>query len=240
LRHRFCIKLDMRHFKLLLFCGWMWGTAWPVEEQTVANIRQAIAGELESIVRRHYQNFDIEVAPLDPRLRLPPCDQPLAVTPLGGEIPLGAVAVEVKCQGKHAWTIYARANVRTFQQVARLARPLPKGTVLDQDMVVLEAADTAALRQGYFTNLDAVWGRRLKTSLPKGAVLHPQHLETVKMINKGDAVTIRVNAGALDVRMGGHALMDGELGQKIKVLNDSSQKVVEGIVSGASEVLVVF
>lgn len=233
----------MRNLKILSVCGLLLGldlAAAAMEIQAIASIQQAIVARLESIVRQYHQNFDIQVAPLDPRLRLPRCDQPLAIFPLRGAAPIGAVSVGVECQGAHPWTIYAKANVRVFQQVAVLARPLPKGAVLDQGAVVLESVDTAALRQGYFTSLEQVLGRRLKNSLPKGSVLLPQHLATTKVVSKGDAVTIRVSEGVLDVRMGGHALMDGGLGQRIRVRNDRSQRVVEGVVQGPGEVQVAF
>ncbi len=210
------------------------------EIQTVESIRQAIGAHLESIVRQHHQNFDIEVPPLDSRLHLPRCDQPLAVFLLREAIPAGAVSVGVECRGGHPWTIYAKANIRVFQPVAILARPLPKDTVLDQGMVTLKLTDIAALRQGYFVDIDSVLGQRLKGSLPAGAVLTPHLLESVNLVSKGDAVVLRVSAGALDVRMGGHALMDGKLGQKILVRNDRSQKVVEGVVQGPGEVQVAF
>ncbi|GAB4365224.1 MAG: hypothetical protein Kow0060_22580 [Methylohalobius crimeensis] len=51
---------------------------------------------------------------------------------------------------------------------------------------------------------------------------------------------IRARGGGLDVRMGGHALMDGGLGERIRVRNDRSQRVVEGVVRGPNEVRVVF
>ncbi|GAB6067185.1 hypothetical protein JCM13664_05030 [Methylothermus subterraneus] len=177
---------------------------------------------------------------MDPRLRLPPCDRPLTVVPLHAAVPIGATSVGVECRGGHPWTIYAKANVQVFERVAVLAQALPKGTVLTRDTVVLELVDTGKLQQGYFGNAEAVLGQRLKNSLPKGTVLTPRHLAPVKVVNKGDAVIIRVNTGALEVRMGGHALMDGGLGQRIRVVNDRSQRVVEGIVQGPGEVQVAF
>ncbi|MFN3919497.1 MAG: flagellar basal body P-ring formation chaperone FlgA [Methylohalobius sp.] len=233
----------MRNLKVLSVFGLLLGLDLAVaamEIQAIESIQQAIVAHLESIVRQHHQNFDIKLAPLDSRLRLPRCNQPLAIFPLSEAAPIGAVSVKVECQGAHPWTIYAKANVRVFQQVAVLARALPKGAVLDQGAVVLESVDIATLRQGYFASLEQVLGRRLKNSLPKGSVLIPQHLATTKVISKGDAVTIRVSEGGLDVRMGGHALMDGGLGQRIRVRNDRSQRVVEGVVQGPGEVQVAF
>ncbi|MCX8048206.1 MAG: flagellar basal body P-ring formation chaperone FlgA [Methylohalobius sp.] len=210
------------------------------ELQTTAEIRQTVVEKLESILRQHYQNFDIEVAPLDSRLRLPKCQHPLKVLPMREAVPIGAIAVGVECQGAHPWAIYIKANVRVFQEVAVLTRPLSKGTVLDESAVALKAVDVSRLKQGYFSNLEPVLGKRLHTSLPQGAVLAPSLLASTKVVSKGDQVVIRAVAGALDVRMGGHALADGGLGQKIRVVNDRSQRVIEGTVQGPGEVWVVF
>ncbi|MBN2702415.1 MAG: flagellar basal body P-ring formation protein FlgA [Methylothermaceae bacterium] len=209
-------------------------------QQSLESIRQAVASHLESIIRQEHRDFDIKVNSLDPRLRLTHCDQPLAISLLRDKTPVGAVSVGVACRGSHPWTIYVRANVRLFQKVAVLARSLAKGTVLEEAMVILKRTDIADLRGGYFSTTESALGKRLTRSLPAGAVLTRRELTSLKIVHKGDAVMIRARGGGLDVRMGGHALMDGGLGERIRVRNDRSQRVVEGVVRGPNEVRVVF
>lgn len=228
-------------FPLRLWLIWMLHASMAeAETQSLAEIQQTIRTYLVSILQREYRDFDVAVAPLDPRLKLPRCSKALSVSQMRKTVLLGDVSLKVRCEGEHSWTIYAKAHVSLFRKVVVLAHPLPKGARLTPDVVTLKRFDVSALRQGYIERPETVIGRLLKRRVAEGYVLTPNLLMADKVIHKGDAVMIRALAGALDVRMGGHALMDGEMGQKIRVLNDRTRRVIEAVVHGPSEVRVLF
>jgi len=211
-----------------------------VESQPLEQIREAVGAYLVSILHRDYRDFDVKVAALDPRLRLPKCSKPLAVAAMRKNPPVGNVSLRVRCEGEHPWTIYAKARVSLFKQVLVMARPLPKGARLTADAVTLKRVDVSALRRGYVERAEGIVGRYLRRRLAQGDVLTPDLLAAAKVIRKGESVTIRAVSQVLEVRMGGHALMDGEMGQRIRVRNDRSNRVVEAVVSGPGEVRVLF
>jgi len=208
--------------------------------QSMEEVQKAISSYLVSNLQRQYRDFDVRVASLDSRLQLPECSNALSVTTMRDKMPVGDLALRVRCQGEHPWTIYARAHVSLFKRVLVANRPLTKGTRLTSGVVALKRRDIATLRQGYIETPELVVGRYLKRSIPAGHVLTPALLAAAKVIRKGEAVVIRAQARGLDVRMGGHALMDGEQGQRIRVINDRSRRVVEAIVHGPGEVHVFF
>ncbi|BCX87689.1 flagella basal body P-ring formation protein FlgA [Methylomarinovum tepidoasis] len=208
------------------------------ERQSLAAVRQAIAVQLTPIIRQQWQDFDVHVPPLDPRLHLPACSAPLRIEPLRGEVKPGSLSVRVRCPGDRQWSIYAKAVVRVYQPVITLRQGLPKGTRLTAAAVMLQRQELGKLRQGYFTDPSRVIGLRLRRSLPAGAVLQPQVLVADKLVHRGQAVHIRANLGTLEVSMEGHALMDGARGERIRVRNDRSRQVVEGVVQGPGEVQV--
>jgi len=210
------------------------------ETQSLDEIRQAISNHLVSILQREARDFDVQVASLDPRLNLPRCTDPLTIRTMREKTPVGDVSVRVRCHGEHPWTIYAKAHVSLFRKVLVTTRPLPKGAMLTADSVALQRMDIASLRQGFVERPDVVLGRYLKRRLPAGYVLTLHLMVMAKVIHKGEAVTIRAHSGALDVRMGGHALMDGEKGQRIRVRNDRSKRLVEAVVYGPGDVRVLF
>ncbi len=210
------------------------------ETQSLEQIRQAIEAYLVSILHQEYRDFDVAVASLDPRLKLPKCSKSLFIGTMRKDPPVGNVSLRVRCEGEHPWTIYAKAQVSLFKKVVVLTRPLPKGARLTADSVTLKRMDVAVLRQGYVDRPDQVVGRFLRRRLSPGQVLTPDLLAAAKVIRKGERVMIRALSRVLEVRMGGHALMDGEMGQRIRVRNDRSKRVVEAIVSGPGEVRVLF
>ncbi len=220
--------------------GWWAAAVGATPVQSLAAIGEAVTAQLSSIIRRDHRDFDVSVAPLDPRLRLPRCGRPLEAVPAHGALRPGWISVQVRCRGDHPWTVYVKARVSIYRRVAVLTGDLPRGTRLQPEHVILQRRDLADLRRGYFVAVDAVVGRRLRRSLPRGYVLTPQVLASDTIVHRGEAVVIRARIGALDVRMSGHALADGSEGQRIRVRNDRSKRIVEGIVRKPGEVWVTF
>ena len=73
-----------------------------------------------------YDNVKVQVRPLDERLRLPDCEQPLDTFMPPGAPSLGAVNVGVRCASSQPWTIYVRAHISAQRAVPVLARPLAR------------------------------------------------------------------------------------------------------------------
>jgi flagella basal body P-ring formation protein FlgA len=76
----------------------------------------------------------------------------------------------------------------------------------------------------------------LKTPLIAGRMLTPQMLQADLAIRRGQTVTLAVNNSGVSIRMSGKALMDGALGQRIRVENTNSGRIVEGIVRSREHV----
>ncbi len=208
--------------------------------QELADIRRAMVDYLSSKIRRQYQNFDIQVMALDSRLRLPACQSPLDIFPLRKTVKPGALSVGVRCHGEHPWTIYTKVVIKAFRPVVVLTRSLPRGAIVGVDAVALRRMDVGSLRQGFFPAPELVLGKQLKRPVPAGKVLNPALLTPAKVISKGDKVVIRANSSVLDVRMGGHALTGGAVGESIRVRNDRSNRIVEAVVQGPGLVIVPF
>ena len=208
--------------------------------QKLASIRNAVVDYLSSKIRHLYQDFDIDVSALDSRLKLPVCQRHLEVFPLRGTVKAGAHSVGVRCNGEHPWTIYTKAVIKAYRPVVVLNQALPRGAIIHKDAVALKRVDIGSLRQGYFSEPGQILGKQLKRSLPEGKVLNPAMLTSAKVISKGDKVVIRASSPVLEVRMGGHALMAGAMGESIRVRNDRSNRIIEAIVQGPGQVMVPF
>jgi flagella basal body P-ring formation protein FlgA len=67
-------------------------------------------------------------------------------------------------------------------------------------------------------------------------VVHAGLLKRANLVKRGSKVEIIANFDGLDVRMRGEALADGGRGDRIRVKNLSSGRVVTGTVSGSGVV----
>lgn len=71
-----------------------------------------------------------------------------------------------------------------------------------------------------------------------GTIINSKNLRPQKIIQRGELIMLVATAGQMEVRMSGTALSDGSLGQRVRVKNLSSKRVVEGVVDGPGTVKV--
>jgi len=180
--------------------------------------------------------FEIQVNSLDPRLRMPLCDQQLGATLESPAQPLGRVTVRVRCDGSSPWTVFVPAQVRLFRNVVTVARPLKRDSVGGEQDVSLRERDVGMLNQGYLTSLEQAVGLKVIRPTVIDQVLTPLHLEQAEVVRKGDHVVIIARSGTLSVRMPGEALSKGGISEQIRVRNLNSKRVVKARVTGPGQV----
>lgn len=170
----------------------------------------------------------VEVAPIDPRLQLAACDTPLEAFGYGDGGRSGHVTVGVRCTGTTPWTVYLRATVHRYREVAVLRNALARDAAIGAADVDFVRKDIAELRGGYLSDPTQILDSRAKRALPAGTVLAPGLLTAPRLVRRGQEVLIRSGDGVLAVQMSGEALADGEEGQRIRVRNSRSRRIVEG------------
>lgn len=197
-------------------------------------LEQAVSDYLQrsNIAGRH----EIQINRLDPRLRLPLCDQELTTSLESPAQPIGRVTLRVRCDGSSPWTVFVPGQVRLYREVVTAIRPLKRDNVVTEMDVSLTERDVGLLNQGYLTSLKQAIGKKLTRALLPDQVLAPVHVQQAEVIRKGDQVVISAHSGGISVRMPGEALSDGALGKQISVRNQRSKRVIKGRVTGPGQV----
>ncbi|MBK5000663.1 flagellar basal body P-ring formation protein FlgA [Pseudomonas sp. S31] len=180
--------------------------------------------------------YEIQVNPLDPRLRMPLCSQQLDASLEGSGTPIGRVTVRVRCDSSAPWTVFVPATVRLFRDVVVVTRPLKRENVIGEGDVAMRERDVGTLTQGYLTALDQALGMKMLRPTVIDQILTPQHLEQAEVVRKGDHVVIIAHSGSLSVRMPGEALSKGGLSEQIRVRNLNSKRVIKARVTGPGQV----
>jgi len=179
-----------------------------------------------------YDNPQIAMDALDNRLRLQACDSVLDVFSTKGIVGLGNQTIGVKCNSPVAWTVYVPVKVKVMKSVVVANRPLSSNQLITQGDIKLQKLDIGGLQQGYLNNPQLVIGQQLKYSVAMGTVIKPNSLQAQKVIHRGEQIMLVAMAGQMEVRMSGTALDDATLGERIKVKNSTSKRIVEGVVDG--------
>jgi flagella basal body P-ring formation protein FlgA len=178
---------------------------------------------------------EIEVAPLDSRLRLPACE----AAPVGRLTPgtrsAAQLTIEVHCAAP-AWRQFVAVRVNALERVVIAARPLARLQVVTAEDLAVLPRELASLPAGYFRTAEEVLGHIAQRNVGAGEALSPGAVRAPPLVRRGQSVTLLVRDGGLYVRATGVVLADAGLAERVRVRNVSSSRLVEGVVRSADTV----
>ena len=172
--------------------------------------------------------MQIQVSQLDTRLHLTSCAQPLVAEWSPGSRKIGAVMVTVRCPSTEGWSVIVPATIRINQEVLTAAHPLAAGKILESSDVEMRSVDTTNFGSQLLTQPKDAIGKRLTRATSRGEPLRLQVLATPILVRRGSEVILRAHLGDLEVQASGKALADGAEGQRVRVQNVKSLRIVEG------------
>jgi flagella basal body P-ring formation protein FlgA len=171
----------------------------------------------------------IHVANLDERLRMPDCEQPLRATPATRPVN-GQWNIAVSCAAPRAWTLYVPVRVSQSGTVIVLKHNMRAGEAITADALSVQTRETATLAYGYISDPAQAIGKVMRRPLGAGSPVTPDAIGAPFSVRRGQSVSLICSAGAIEVRSEGRALGDGGTGDRVKVENANSKRVVEGTV----------
>lgn len=187
-----------------------------IAEQFLAKKTKNINGKIE-----------ITVNPLDNRLKLSACQQPIAYLSQGARI-WGKTTVAIRCEAPAAWRIMVKADVKIHTEYLAAAKPLPQGHLIQSADLTLVTGDITAMRAGILTDKEHAIGSTVIRSLQPGAAIWPDQLRTPKAIQQGQTVRIISQGRGFTISGEGHAINSASEGQvaKARMANGS---IIRGI-----------
>ena len=115
-----------------------------------------------------------------------------------------------------------------------------RSTVIQNESLEFVSRRYSQLNYGYYGSAKLLANMEAKRNIRAGQVLTPNVLRAQKMVLRGEHITIVAQNGGLNLRVKGKALMDGQMGQTIKVKNLNSKKLIYARVISAGMVKVNF
>lgn len=211
---------------LLLLCLPL--TATGEDIQSLDSIRDAIESyALEELVQDPTRDT-VSVGRLDPRLRLQQCDAPLQAFRNPGNRRGGRSTVGVRCTGSQPWTIYASVQVESRAIALAINRAMGRGERIQAQDLTETEINVAELPHGHYGDAERLIGMQLRRSVRAGEILSPLLVAAPNLVTRGETVVVTAAAGGTQVTMQGEALDSGALGDRIRVRNSKSERVVEG------------
>jgi flagella basal body P-ring formation protein FlgA len=122
-------------------------------------------------------------------------------------------------------------DVRIFAELPVPIQNIKRHELLSADLFTFERFDITSITEKLLTEATQFENCRAKQNLAAGRYVPLRRIEKVPDIEKGDNVTIVGNGGLFEIRARGVALQTGLVGEKIKVKNTDSRKILVGEVT---------
>lgn len=218
-----------------------------IPEVAGATARQHSHSELGALAAREaerraiaagFDAVEVKVMPLDSRLGLKQCEEPVKILEGRHQFALGKVNIGIRCDLPEAWTIYLRATVTSSMSVPVLTSSMNRSDLIGKNDISYRIIDIASDLRGIVLDPRNIVGKEVTRDLHAGRPLRRSDLKSPQLIKRGQSVSITSSVAGLKVTMKGKALGNAAAGDRLWVENQSSQKRVEGVVTDTGEVLV--
>jgi flagella basal body P-ring formation protein FlgA len=205
--------------------------------QSPDSVRAAAEQAMQDRYSRPGSRVVVSTEPLDTRLQLDACSEPLRALVSEQAQPRSRMTVPVQCPQPGGWIVRVPIRLQVFRQVLVSSRALLRGDGIGAADVHAEERDVTRLGYGYLDNLDQVAGRTLSRALARGSVLSPGSLGGRRMVRAGDHVQVLAQLEGIQVRAEGVALGSGDNGARLRVRNAASGRVIDAMVSAPGVVV---
>ena len=222
-------KTRLRNF---LFAGSCGLATFAIADDAIQSLEEIPRTVQAFLIEQHQQRAEppqIRLQPLDPRLRLPKCQTALeAFLPTGAKN-VGNASIGVRCLNP-AWTLYQRAEIRVHDLILVANGFLRRNSILRAADFRAERRELSTLPGGYETDPQQLIGKQLRQALMAGMVISPKAVKIPPAVRQGETVTLIAGQNGMHVTSSGIALNDAGIGERVRVRNETSKRVIEGMV----------
>lgn len=213
---------------LLFFCFSAFASAriYPVT-QLKNEIANFLATEYQEVA---HERIDIHVGNLDKRLQLAFCATPVAFINQDQSGMGGNISVKAQCESGNVWSVHVPAQVAIYREIAVAGRDIGRGEVINHAHIDTHVVNISNIRQAFLAEAELILGREAKRNIGKGDVFRSSLLDAPTAIKRGELVTLESLAGSIKVSSSGTAMSDGRIGQKIRVRNNASERIISAVV----------
>ena len=179
------------------------------------------------------EQITVTALPLDSRLRIKPCTEDLNFNLAKQARFTRQFPVKVSCNGEKPWKLYVQVAVRESVKAIVSLTTIAKGSMISKDMIGVVLVDKHLQKNRSSLAMNRLLGGRALRNLPAGYQIGERD---VCLICKGDAINIIAKSGNMQIKTSGTALENGSFGESIRVKNNSSKRVIKGIIGESKQI----
>ena len=186
----------------------------------------------KTIQKNEDEDIQVDILNLNEQFTLPTCSAEIHPRFVREDVPTENNTIELSCATPQRWNVFIPIQVRVYSKVLAARHYIPSGTIVTENDVFFAKHDKKVLRDGYFKSLSDVIGHTSLHAIPSGGAFSPKNVKQPALVKRNQTIKLVLNQGGVSVGMRGIAKSNGILNQTIKVMNPSSKKILEAVVTG--------
>ncbi|MCX7822991.1 MAG: flagellar basal body P-ring formation chaperone FlgA [Syntrophobacterales bacterium] len=203
-------------------------------------IEQAFRDYVIKHISWNSENIEIKNIKLSGLPVVPVGERVIKVTSESQELTGGNVTLnfQITVDGRPVQSFNVTGLVDLYDNVFHVVKDITRGSILQPQDIVIKRAKVTDDPKGYAKReLDAL-GKKVLKDFSAGEPLRLSYLDNPVVINKGDIVKLVVSKPGLVLTAKGEAKSDGRIGDRVKVMNISSKRIIQGWVKDKETVIV--
>ncbi len=141
-----------------------------------------------------------------------------------------ALRARVLLDGEVRRVMTMTSYLEVMAEVAVASKDLAAGRVITADDVEFKLTDLTKMRPGSYDSLQSLAGKQLVRAVRRGDEITRSAVADVPDISSGATVKIVYKGAGFEVASMGKAVEKGYAGETIKVINESSKKIISAVV----------
>lgn len=231
----------LKQFVMLIILICCITTSASAQDSKHENLDQ-LKSKVTSFLQEQYAEYKnpptIAINNIDNRLKLQKCTKEPNFKIKSGNKKFGSITVFISCTSQNPWSLYIPATVTGYANILVSNQGIFRGTILEHKHLKLQKTDLSKAHYGYFTDTKELIGMQVSRTIPANVIINQSFIELPDIIKKGQDIFIQASTKGINVQLKGKALMNGKLGQIIRIKNSSSGKIFQGKVISPSKVVV--
>lgn len=142
------------------------------------------------------------------------------------------VTVHISGENGQSETTKIKGRIHRLIEVPVLTENLRKGDIIRKHHIQYTMMRHDSLMQNYALNTEDVVGMTPRRSLIAERPIRISDVEKPRLINKGDMITMTLQNGPMSLSAKGRAMDAGAIDDVIRVMNTSSNRIIEARVNG--------
>lgn len=202
------------------------------------DIRNVAVKYVETEIAGNHHDIEIKTRPLDSRLKLPRCKQELIADTPFNATQLDNLSIKIRCNDATPWSIYVPLSVKIYQDILITRHALSRGDRIHTDDIELRRMEISGFSGRFLQQKSDAIGYILTRPLRAGQPVLSTSVKLPNIISRGQRVTLLSRQKNIQIRTQAESLMDAAAGERIRVKNTRSKRIIEGVVAKNGEVYV--